>query len=547
MTTSDNKMDRRRFLKTSGLLLGGAAVSPLWPNWASAQELARQQVIRYASNHEDIKSMDPVAETNSEEYMISRLMHEGLVAFPAGHDFALDDLQPGLAERWETSQDGKTWTFSLRSGVVFHKGQGEFTAEDVKFTYDRIRDPKLGSSHRGRYANIQEVRILDKKTVRFTLASLDILFLYKLAPYQGGQIVCKKAASDSLGSNLPLNPIGTGPFQLKEYRSKERIIFEPHNGYWKGKPIIQRIEMIFTPDFNTRVLALLKREVEAAWYSEVKQPIYERLIKSGLIGDTWAPPNTSAMHFNLTRKPFDDLRVRQALAYAIDQEKIAKGLMGDLGIPIYSLIPPSAGGLKKEEIPEEFRYPYNPEKARALLRQAGFANGLSIETMMATTIGNWYQVLQAIQEQWRQVGVDLKVQLVDNTTYLDTFRKKDTLAVAYYGGNRGPEPDTFLREFFHSKSIVTKPTGQANVSHYGDIVGNIDSLIDQASSTLDAKKRSTLYRQAQLQLLKDLPAYPITNSKALLARVPTLDLGFKFVDNVSNSYIFNEKTRLLKS
>ena len=108
-------------------------------------------------------------------------------------------------------------------------------------------------------------------------------------------------------------------------------------------------------------------------------------------------------------------------------------------------------------------------------------------------------------------------------------------------------PDTFLREFFHSKSIVTKPTGQANVSHYGDIVGNIDSLIDQASSTLDAKKRSTLYRQAQLQLLKDLPAYPITNSKALLARVPTLDLGFKFVDNVSNSYIFNEKTRLLKS
>ncbi|MBI3014437.1 MAG: polyamine ABC transporter substrate-binding protein, partial [Candidatus Tectomicrobia bacterium] len=160
---------------TSGILLGSAAVNPLWLHWASAQELARQQVIRYASNHEDIKSMDPMAETNTEEYMISRLMHEGLVAFPPGNDFALDNLQPGLAERWETSADGKTWTFFLRSGVVFHKGFGELSAEDVKFTYDRIRDPKLGSSHRGRYANIQEVRVLDKRTVRFSLASLDIL------------------------------------------------------------------------------------------------------------------------------------------------------------------------------------------------------------------------------------------------------------------------------------------------------------------------------------------------------------------------------------
>jgi peptide/nickel transport system substrate-binding protein len=530
-------------------LLAIALVSTLAGPIAFAdQKLAKKQVLYYASGGRDIRAMDPAFALSSIEIFITYSMFNALVRYPPGNEGNLEAIEPDLAEKWEVSKDGKNWTFYLRKGVKFHKGYGELTAEDVKFTFDRLKPE--GSPWAKDYKNVKEVKIVDDYTVVFSLEMVDPFFLSKMTNYHGGFIVSKKAR-EKLGDLFKTEPVGTGPFQVGEYRPKDRYIVVRHEDYWRGKPILEKMIVPFMPAIASRTLSLEKGEVHCA-IGKTDEKWVEKMRKAGLTVDvTFSMGIASWLHFNMTRKPFNDIRVRKALAYAIDREQFVQFFGPSLTEQLYSYVPPDAfGALSKADIPEDLRYEYNPEKAKKLLKEAGFPKGFKTK-MFVSERGSYMNPMTLIQEQWRKVGVDLIFETIDHPTYHSKIRK-DANDLVWYNATRTPIAGVYLEHWFHSNSIVGKKTAITNFSHYGDVdanedgkVDSIDMFVDKAEIEMDPKEQKRLYAQAQLQLLKDLPAFPVRNYHFVFGRQKYIDLGYEPKQTMIYAYHITEKTKIL--
>jgi peptide/nickel transport system substrate-binding protein len=464
---------------------------------------------------------------------------DALVRYAPGNTTP-DKIEPDLAEKWQMSADGLQWTFTLRKGVQFQKGFGELTAEDVKYSFDRQLVKGSGGVFVANYGGVKAIDVVDPYTVRFTLAQRDPFFLPLVANYAGGFIV-SKAAAEKYGKDFRTNPVGSGPFQLKELRT-DRLVMERNDGYWRAKPKLNGVEVVFLPDSASQLLALKTGDVKLGRITGDISGVAD-LRKAGYAIDL-VSPLVWTLHFNPVADPrFADIRVRQAFAYCTDRTAMA-AFFGDIATPAYIPVVPEGafGAVDVKTLPDALKYAYDPEKGKQLLAQAGFGSGFDV-TLENKDNSAFPTLGQVTQEQWKKCGVNMKIKVVDNATY-DADRRKAILPLLFDGGARSPIADIFLREWFYSKSATTLPTGLKNHAQYGLNGKGIDGLIDQARGLVGTNDAEAikLYQQAQLQLLTDIPSFPLVRLPATLARAASIDLGYKMIDSVTYSHQVTELT-----
>lgn len=532
-----------RYFAVALLIIAAPAVA-----FAQDEQLAGRQVLRDGMPDDDITGLDPLIFLNSSTEPLVRAMYEGLVRFNYG-SVSPELMEPALAERWETSEDGLNWTFYLRQGVQFHKGFGEFTAADVKFTIERNQSE--GSRVAGDYANVESVVVVDPYTVQFNLKAPDAFFLFTVGNYQGGFMV-SKAAVESLGlEGFRTNPVGTGPFQFEEWIPRERVVLVRNEDYWRGAPILEAVEAVFMPDVNARTLALLQGEIDAMSWGIDDEQWVRSMQTQGVTVDILGFDVPMMLHLNLTVEPLNDLRVRRALAHATNKEDFIAFHGPAITRVQNSPLPPTMYGyLSPEEgLPT---YEYNPEKARELLADAGYPNGLDLGTILSSVRPLYLDPLEVVQGQWAEVGVTFNIQTYAHNEYQALIRQDLSPIVGYPGARATPH--MILFQYLHSRSIVTKDTGITNFSHYGDVdadgdgtIDSIDDLITGALTSLDPDTRREMYARAQIQIMEDLPVIPLRVLAAVRARQSWVDLGYPpYEGSYMNGYAYNERTRILQ-
>lgn len=512
---------------------------------AQSQDLAATQVLRAGSPAADVGTLDPhFATAIGETPVIWIRLYEGLVFFQHKGIVSLENLQPGLATSWNVSEDGKVWTFHLREGVQWHHGYGEFTADDVKFSIERVLSPDVGSPWRSDFRNIEKVEVIDTYTVAITTKEEDPILPALLTPIRGGCMMSRRAVED-LGDEISHFPVGTGPFQFNSYRPMENVTLIRNENYWGERAILDAIEFIFMPDDSTREMALRGGEIHTASIPATKEWI-DRVRNAGFEVDLTTPGNMFFIQYNLKREPLDDIRVRQALNYAINRQDFLSFYGEDV---IFLEYAPVASYYEGATTDVE-RYDFDLEKAKALLEEAGYPDGFVLQVYMSES-EIYLPPMQIIQAQWKRIGVELDMTVVDHPTYHSRIRE-DANDVIMYGAWRWPlTAGIYLNQFWHSASNVLKPTTITNFSHYGDVdatgdgvIDSVDTYIEEGLVEMDPQRRRELYFKAQEQIMAHAAGYPLYTRPYGMARVPTLELGH---EQISHSYyVFTEKTKILQ-
>jgi|AntAceMinimDraft_16_1070373.scaffolds.fasta_scaffold02794_5 peptide/nickel transport system substrate-binding protein len=527
-----------RYVKVSLLIVSLLAICGV----AYAQDLATEQILRYGCESGDLGTMDPAFAKSSDDLPLIHAVFNGLLRFQPG-SLNFDNIEGDLAKNWECSVDGLVWTFYLREGVQWHGGYGELTAEDVKFSYDRVINPDVASRWSADYANLERVEIVDAYTLEMHITTPDPFFPLKVVGYHGGYIVSKKAVEE-LGDDFGLNPIGTGPFVFEEHKPKEKVVLVRNEEYFKGAPIIERIDYLFMSDDSTRLLSLQTGEIDTAGFPS-DQAWVQALDTAGLEVDYKYPGNQFHLHFNLTVKPLDNILVRQALAYGIDRNAFLEYRGKTLALLEGSPVPSGYYGHTTLGVRS---YDYNPELAKTLLTEAGYPNGFSLGKVVISPKGGYQPYMVIIQEQWRKIGVDMELTVVEHSAYHDLIRQ-NTNPVVLYNASRVPIADSYLTQFYYSASAIGKPTAVTNFSHYGEVIPGVDEFIELARTEANPEVQKALYAAAQRIIMADLPAYPLFMGISIRARQPYVSFPYiadhKY-ENLWGAYIFDETTSILQ-
>ncbi|MBV9522203.1 MAG: polyamine ABC transporter substrate-binding protein, partial [Alphaproteobacteria bacterium] len=441
-----------------------------------------------------------------------------------------ETIEPDLAESWTASPDGKEWTFKLRPGVQCHGGYGEFTADDVVYSLARAGDPKR-SAFSSDYKDFDKVEAVDPHTVKITLKNPVPSLLGLVINYQGGNMVCKKAAEE-LGENFAKKPIGTGPFMFDDYKSKESVTLVANKQYFRGAPKLDKIVYRYVYSDSSRDLAFTSGEIDLT-YGKQDQTWVDRMKKEkNVVVDVFDPAELSTLYLNVTKPPLDDLRVRQAIAYGINRDQIVQFKGKDISRPAKSIVPIGYLG-QSDDVP---LLPYDPEKAKALLKEAGHPDGLTIH-IIHTNLPGMLTMMEVVQAQLRKVGINLDMEVVEHATFHADIRK-DMSPIVHYAAARFPVADVYLTQFFHSRSIVGTPTAVTNFSHCNDA----DAEIDAARVEPNPAKQKALWKTAQQKLMAKVCGIPIYEQPQIWARRATLDWGFKLQGSLSLGPPIDETT-----
>ena len=438
----------------------------------------------------DAVRLDPPDMTDNLSETVLRHIMDGLVEF----DEQLN-IKPALAERWEISKDGKDVTFYLRRGVRFHDGT-PFNAQAVKANFDRILNGQLRrTSLYAPYVDSVEVR--GPYTVVFHLKAPFGAFLHHLA--HGAGLIQSPAAIERWGDKVGQHPVGTGPYRFVEWVPGDHITLEANPDYWRGRPKTDRIVFRVVPEDATRVFQLQTGEADViTWVPPSEVPRLQGAAETNVIvADSL---RVIYLGFNTLRRPFDDPRVRQAVNYAINKELIVSQVLGGFARVSDSPMAPKVNGYCSTG-----GYPYNPEKARQLLREAGYPNGLDV-TLWAPQ-GRYlkdYETAVAIQAMLQQVGIRAQLRTFEWATYLRNIFDvpKDQATYQMYLLGWAPstgDADWVLRPMFHSSA---HPPGD-NASYYANPA--VDRLIEQGMRISDPARRAQVYCQAQKLITADAP------------------------------------------
>ena len=395
-------------------------------------------------------------------------------------------VEPDLAEKWDISADGKTYTFTLRKGVKFHSGK-PLVAADVKYTFDRLVDKATASPNATLLAPAESVAAPNETTVVITLKTADASFLTNLvAP---ATAIINKDAVDKYG-DLTKNADGTGPFKFKEYVPNTRVVLERNPEYFEaGKPYVDGIEMTIASDDTARTAAVKTGTVDFIEYAPLKDiPSLKTDTSLSLAGDQ--NTNIRFVGLNVTRKPYNDLKVRQAIALAVDREAVLGPAVFGFGTPTLEIFPPGYwAGLGTK--------PPNADiaKAKQMLADAGYPSGFN------TTILSWSQysflsnAAVVFQEQLKQIGISADINLEENAAFIKDYLDNNfDLTVSGTSAYVDPN-DIYFRNF---------GTGQpSNAVRYSN--PKADELIAAGVATTDQAKRKQVYQQLQQLLLDEAP------------------------------------------
>jgi peptide/nickel transport system substrate-binding protein len=515
------------------LLLATAAGSVLaaglgaQPSSANAEGTGDTIRVAFAARSSNGFSPQLISTGGADLWVIAQ-MFDTLVKRPDGA-WAIkpEEFEPALAESWTVSADAKTWTYKLRGGVKFHKDYGEVTADDVVFTFSRHLDPKINTRAKSYYRNIESVKSLDQSTVVITLKQPDPLLNATCVSDTSASILSKKAFEEKGADGFNTDPIGTGPYQFASLDTEKGAMLSAFPNYFDGPAATPKLQIRFIADTTARTLAFASGDVDMiegvrapGWIETMRQQ------NSKTVFDATAPGSFNILNINLTRGPLKDLKVRQAIRYAIDSSAIA-GAFGGISTPMVGLIPSQfPGSVKQAELPPELQYKYDPEKAKALLAEAGHSAGLTIPCYISQR-EDYASIMLMIQEQLRTVGINLDLKIIDHATYhADNRKDKNTLVL--YSSSYPPVPTIPIADLLlKTGEVKADSSGLQNYSHYGVVMPGIDEMMDKAVAEPDFTKRVSLVEDMERQILTDLPALGIVTLAYVVVRNPRLNLGFE--------------------
>lgn len=480
---------------------------------------------------QDIGQLDPHFAVSTIDRIPAAWMFNGLVRFPPG---SIDPakLEPDLAESWESSPDGLTWTFHLRHGVQFHGGFGELTADDVVFSLKKASDSKT-SAFASELRPFQSIEAIDPYTVRIVLKDHVPSLLGIVTNYAQGFIVSKKAVEQK-GDGFKRDPIGTGPFAFASVTPNQSLELTANEQYFRGAPKIKKISYRFIPSNASRDLAFQNGELDVNYGIADQAWVNRAKALPRTVVDVFEPAEEGELHLNTTVKPLDDIRVRQAIAYAINRPELVKWRGLDVSREGQSVVPRGYLGFTADN----GLLPNNVEKAKELLKEAGYPNGLTIKIIM-TQLPEMLSAAQVFQAQLKRAGINLDMQLVEHATFHQQIRQ-DLSPIVYYSAARFPIADVYLTQFFHSRSIVKTPTAVTNFSHC-DVA---DADIDAARSTTDKAKQLALWADAQKKIIAQVCAVPLFETLLVFERHDNVDYGYKLEGSLSLGPLITEASTI---
>lgn len=523
-----------------------AAPTETSPPQATPTEEKVEQVLRIALDASDLSTLDPHFAAATQDRAVVDMVFNGLIRYKPGD---ISQFEPDLAKAVPepTTEDGKqVWVFELREGVMCHPWNGnegyELTSEDVVYSMQKSANPDR-SAYAGEYTGLT-VEAVDDYTVKVILDNplSPALFLPKVADYSGGFVVCKQAV-EALGDEaFKTHPVGTGPFMFQNYTPMESMTLAANEQYFRGAPKLDSVEVHYIPDISSRELGLREGELDVAEGLR-EQPWIEKMKGAeGTTVDVFGPGETVVLHMNQTDEPLHDVNVRKAIAYALDREKFLAFFGEDTADPLYSPVPVQflPGGLTKDEVAEAgVLYEADPARAQELLAEAG-AEEFSL-TSNTSERASYRRTYEAIQDQLKQVGITLNLEVVDHST-MHSLIREDANPLAVYIAWR-PNADVFLTRFYHSDSIVvTGAKPDTNFSHYTQI----DDMIEETRVETDPDKQAETWKEAQLKILEDAAAYPLFILKFVFGRREYVDFGYDLQSTLALYPQVTEQTQLTR-
>jgi peptide/nickel transport system substrate-binding protein len=430
-------------------------------------------------------NLDPRIGTDDQSERIGKLLYDSLVRRDEHFD-----LQPSLAERWETP-DPLTYIFHLRHGVRFHNG-ATLTSRDVKWTLDSLIQGKVVSAKSSTYKYIERVDTPDDHTVVLRLSAPYTSLLWNLSDGALGIVPYGS------GAELAHAPNGTGPFKFVSEEQDSELIIERNDEYWGEKPHVKRVRFAVVPDITTRALELRKGSADIELNAITPDMIVALRQDPNL--QVSITPGTVLMYlaFNLRDPILKDVRVRQAIAYAIDRPAMIHYLWRDAASPANSILPEQHWAYD----PNVRKYEHDPERAKKILDDAGFraVNGVRFHLTIKTSTEEMTRLLAAVlQQQLRQVGIALDIRTFEFATFYSDVVKGafQMYSLRWLGDNEDPG---IFEHVFHSNSF---PPKRANRGFY--VNHQVDAWLDAARVEPDEAKRKQLYFKVQEQLSEDLP------------------------------------------
>lgn len=432
----------------------------------------------------DATTLDPHNTTDTESDQVIHMLFETLIGFD-------DEMKivPRLAERWGVADDGVTWTFHLRPGIRFHDGTA-FDAEAVRANFARVLDPSAAHKRLSLFTMIDRVEVVDPLTVRIVTKYEFGAFEPTMAHVSAAIVSPAVAAETGARFGTVAEAVsGTGPYRIVSWKKDQEIVLERFDGYWAEPGKTAQIVYRPIPEAAARVLALETGDVDVI--SRVPAPDIPRLERApGIRVHKVQGVGAQQFRFNLAKKPFDDRRVRQAISYAINRRAIVDNLVSSFARPSTSALTPIMRGYAPlGEIP------YDPERARQLLREAGYPKGFTTRIATTPRYPMGVELAEAVAADLKKVGIDARIEVFDWGTMVQFWAglppEKNPQEIFIMGaGASTADADWGLRPIFRSAA-----TNENNYGYYSN--PEFDRVIEAAMRETDAAERQRLYRRAQ--------------------------------------------------
>ena len=493
------RLNRRNLLKLAGAS-GATMVLPFDFSRLALAQGAKTLRVRLGS---DISVLDPAHIFQIENQTVCGHVFNGLVKY----DQATNKIVPDVATEWTLADDGKVYTFKLRSGVTFHKNYGSLTAEDVKFSLDRVLDPAGASKYTGQLAGLMKVEAPDQLTVRLTLDKASSGFLHKLTAFNQGWIVSKRAVQE-LGEKYKLNPIGSGPFAFEKWTTGSEVRLVANKAYFGGAPKFDELQLRIIKDETAAAIALEKKEIDI-FYALQQPEMIERLGKTAGVKVLSRDANhTINLVLNTTVKPLDDVRVRQAMIHALNRKGLIDGFFKGTKSMSHSVLTSSFAEFT-EDVP---KYEYNPDKAKALLKEAGHSSFKF--DLVSVGLSPYDKIVVPMADDLKAVGIDATIKVLERGAYTQA-RNSGNIHSAVTGVVGPPDPDSPLVTLYAKKSF---PPG-LNTSRYE----GVEDLLAKAGAASGDVERAAAYKAILQKTMTDVPVIPLYADRLFIAHTDQVE------------------------